>query len=200
MIITDITPQKKKNRLNIYIDNKFYCGLEAEIVLSNRLKIGTEITEEKIKDLALKSDKEVAKNKALVYISKRCKSTKEVKDYLIKKGYLQVVVDEVTNFLKEYKYLDDEEYQKIYINANKYKGKNLIKYQLISKGIDKESAQTSIDSIGNQEGVIQVLLEKYLRNKEKTKENISKAYRHLIGKGFDTEEVLRVINRLRSDS
>ena len=72
MKITDVTPQKNKNRLNIYVDNKFYCGMEAEVFVSSRLKIGNDVTIEKMQELALISDKEVAKNKALNYISKRC--------------------------------------------------------------------------------------------------------------------------------
>ena len=42
--ITDIKPPvKNKTRCSIFLDNAYYCGLELETVMRNRLKIGTEI-------------------------------------------------------------------------------------------------------------------------------------------------------------
>ena len=199
MKITDVTPQKNKNRLNIYVDNKFYCGMEAEVFVSSRLKIGNDVSIEKMQELALISDREVAKNKALNYISKRCKSVKEVREYLNKKGYLENVVDNVINFLTDYGYLNDEEYQKMFINSNKYRGKKAIKYKLVQKGIDKDMADNAIEQIGSQVEVIEQLLKKYIKNKENSKENLSKAYRYLMGKGFESEEIISVINKYRSE-
>ena len=146
MKITDVTPQKNKNRLNIYVDNKFYCGMEAEVFVSSRLKIGNDVTIEKMQELALISDREVAKNKALNYISKRCKSVKEVREYLSKKGYLENVVDNVINFLTDYGYLNDEEYQKMFINSNKYKGKKAIKYKLLQKNDEISLLEVEIEN------------------------------------------------------
>ena len=37
------------------------------------------------------------------------------------------------------------------------------------------------------------------QDKENTKENLSKAYRHLMGKGFESEEIISVINKYRSE-
>ena len=42
--ITAITPQvKDKERCNIYVDGKFYCGLKLETALRYRLKAGEPI-------------------------------------------------------------------------------------------------------------------------------------------------------------
>ena len=50
--ITDIKPQvKNPTRCNIYLDNAFYCGLELETIMKNRLKIGTEIAEERLNEI-----------------------------------------------------------------------------------------------------------------------------------------------------
>ena len=35
-----------KNRVNLYLDGKFFCGLELETVVKNGIKVGTIITEE----------------------------------------------------------------------------------------------------------------------------------------------------------
>ena len=40
--ITSITPQlKDKERCNIYVDGRFYCGLRLETAVRCRLRVGT---------------------------------------------------------------------------------------------------------------------------------------------------------------
>ena len=42
--ITAITPQvKDKDRCNIYVDGRFYCGLKLETALAHRLKAGQQV-------------------------------------------------------------------------------------------------------------------------------------------------------------
>ena len=46
--ITDLSHQKKnKDRVNVYIDGSFACGLDALTVVKNRLTVGTEIANTK---------------------------------------------------------------------------------------------------------------------------------------------------------
>ena len=68
--ITDIKPQvKNPTRCNIYLDNAFYCGLELETIMKNRLKIGTEIAEERLNEIQTESESLRALDKALNFIS-----------------------------------------------------------------------------------------------------------------------------------
>ena len=52
MKITKIEIQKKnKNRVNLYLDEEFYCGLSLETIMKNHLKEGFEINENQIEFL-----------------------------------------------------------------------------------------------------------------------------------------------------
>ena len=134
--ITDIKPQvKNPTRCNIYLDNAFYCGLELETIMKNRLKIGTEIAEERLNEIQTESESLRALDKALNFISLSKKTKKEVEDYLKKTGYLGGTVETVISKMSAYKFINDEEYAKDYVKSySKKKGNRLLAAELKRKG------------------------------------------------------------------
>ena len=190
--ITAITIQeKRKNRCNLFVDGQFFAGVSVETAIKNRLKVGVEIEEKALKELLDENERAEALNKAVEYVSKSLKTKRQVKDYLLKKGYIEDVVWYCIDKLKEYDYIDDCEYSKRYIESvSKTQGKKLVEYKLMAKGVKKQDIASAyeyceIDAKENAKAVAQ----KYIRNKERTIENKAKAYRYLIGRGFSYEEV-----------
>lgn len=82
---------------------------------------------------------ERAFNKSLKYLSIRGRSTKEIKDYLLRKSFSPVTVDAVIKKLNELKFLNDEEFAKAWIRSKQFKGKSkfIIKNELRLKGINR---------------------------------------------------------------
>ena len=200
--ITNLSIQKNnKNRCNIFIDGDFFIGVPIEIVYSYSLKVGQQIEKDKLKEIAIEKDKLEIVEKAVSYISKYLKTKKQLKEYLLKKGYSNEVVFYCIDKLKEYGLIDDEKYAKRYIESSaKTKGKNLLNYKLMMKGVKKqdiESAYSSLD-IDSKENA-KVLAEKRLKNKEITKEIISKTYRYLISKGFTYEDANYAISSFKEE-
>ena len=179
--ITDIKPQlKTPTRCNIYLDNAFYCGMELETIMRHRLKIGTEIDPEKLAEIQAESESMRALDKALNFISRSQKTKKQVKEYLEKKGYLSSVIDVVLDKMSAYKFVNDQNYAKDYAKgASKDKGKRLIALELSKKGVSHSA-------------------EKYLRNKEKTKENALKCYKYLLSKGFSYDTAKSATDKIIS--
>ena len=82
-MITAIEAQKRnKDKVNLYLDGEFACSLTAESVVRARLKIGQELSEERLREILATSETELAFKKALDYISRAMKTEKQVKDYL----------------------------------------------------------------------------------------------------------------------
>jgi regulatory protein len=189
--ITQITPQiKDKRRCNVYVDGRFCCGLTLETAVKNRLKVGSIITPERLAEIQLESEKDVALDKALTHLSATRKTEKQMQDFLSKKGYLPAVIEYVMEKLRGYQFVNDEEYAKAYVGftANK-KGERLIRMELKQKGLTDEMIDGAMQTVadGEQELASKKILEKYLRSKEITKENLQKAFRYLLSKGFDYE-------------
>ena len=99
--ITAITPQvKDKERCNIYVDGKFYCGLKLETALRYRLKAGEPIDLAKLDEIQLENEKSQALDKAMTHLSASMKTEKQIRDYLKKKGYVDAVCDYVLEKLR----------------------------------------------------------------------------------------------------
>lgn len=185
--ITAITPQKKdKTRCNIEVDGHFYCGMKLETVMINRLKAGSIVAHDELSRMQLESEKQTALDKALQHISASMKTEREVRDFLKRKGYLQDVSDFVVERMREYGYLDDSEYARLYTSsAAKRKGARVIEMELRRKGVSDEAIEEVVGGITDGEETARKLLEKYLRGKTVDKTTLRKAYAHLIAKGFD---------------
>ena len=196
--ITAITPQvKDKRRCNVYIDGRFCCGLTLETAVKNRLKVGMVISEERLSKMQLESEKSTAFDKALSYLSATRKTEKQIREHLAGKGYLTSVEDYVIEKLRDYGFVDDGEYAEAYVeSALKRKGGRLIRMELRQKGVSDAEIDEALDSLpdGAEENTARAILQKYMRNKSADRETMQKAYRYLLGKGFDYDTVKMVIS------
>jgi regulatory protein len=187
--ITAIMPQvKDKRRCNIYVDGRFYCGLTLEATVKNRLKVGQIITEERLAEIQLESEKNTAFDKALTHLSATRKTEKQVRTYLAGKGYLPAVIDYVIEKLRSYNFLNDGEYADAYVeSAVKRKGGRLIRMELKSKGVSDQDVSVALESLDKdcELQTAKQILEKYMRGKTADVSTLSKAFRHLMSKGFE---------------
>ena len=196
--ITDITPQvKDKDRCSVYVDGRFYCGLKLETAVKHRLKVGDQIELSKLDEIQLENEKSQALDKAMTHLTHSMKTEKDIRDFLKKKGYVEAVADYAAEKLKEYGFLDDEEYCRQYAaSAGKTKGPRLIAYELKRRGAREESIQAALSELSGEAEAAAAALKKYMRGKEFTKENLSKAYRHLMSRGFDYETAKEALSSL----
>ena len=100
------------------------------------------------------------------------------------------MIDYVLEKIKGYNFVNDEEYAKAYVShsADK-KGERLIRMELKQKGLTDEAIDDALGEVeeDTQTQAAKRILEKYLKNKEPSKENLQKAFRYLMGKGFDVD-------------
>ncbi|MGG7212229.1 recombination regulator RecX [Clostridium nigeriense] len=203
-IITKIESQKRnKDRANIYIDNDYAFSLSCELVYKEGLKVNEKVDIEKIKDIANKDNYLKCKNTALRIVEKAYKSEKELKDKLILKGYDNESIYKTMNFLKEYNFLSDNNYAKMYVkDKSRIQGKKKIKFDLIKKGITDniiEEEISNIDREGEREGAYNLAIKKYntIAKREDDKFKLSqKLYRFLLSKGYDYDTVSYVVKKI----
>lgn len=200
--ITQISAQEKnKERANIFIDGEFFAGVSLETVMKLRLKVGDTVDGDKLSEILEEAERTDAINKAADYALKTLKTKRQVKDYLIKKGYSEETVWQTVDKLKEYGYIDDKEYSKRFIEStSKTQGRRLIEYKLMMKGVKKDDISSAYETAETDDREnARRLAEKYLRNKEITKENVCKAYKYLIGRGFSYEQADYAVALFKED-
>ncbi|MFR1707535.1 MAG: recombination regulator RecX [Clostridium sp.] len=203
-VITKIEAQKKKeNRVNIFINGEFAFGCSSELVYYHNLSKGKEVDIEELKKVITEDNYLTAKSKALKYIERALKSEFQVREFLQKKEYEDNVIDRVIEFLKEYKFIDDEYYSKAFVTQNiRIEGKGNIRYKLAKKGISEDRINNILNEISSsdEEAVALKLAEKKLNIIYKSEKNTnkvkSKLNTFLISKGYSFDIIKSVVNKL----
>lgn len=199
MVITDIKSQKTKDRVNIYTDGRFFCGALAETVLQKGLKVGDEITEEKLDEVLISSESRYAFDKAIDYISRRLHSEKEVRSKLKLKGFRPVVIDRTIDKLKEYNYISDENFAAALVGSSKNKSKREIEYILQTKGVPGDLANKYLSIISDDDELLsaETLAVKHMRGKDVNEKNLANLYAYLSRKGFAGDTIKIVLSKFK---
>ena len=196
MIITKVEVQSKhQDRVSIYVDGEFYCGMTLFSAMKYHLKEGLEIDKERLDFLKETTENENACEKGLKYLSKTQKTEREVKTYLLSKGFEQFNVNYAIDKLKKYDYINDEQYAKNYVKfKSNVEGKKKIEFELKNKGIKDSIIQKTFENFAFDGTPIKKLAEKYLANKLRDVKTKQKTYRYLASKCFLSEEIMPILN------
>lgn len=196
--------QRNKERVNIYIDDNFFLGVNAEIVYDLNLKKGDEVDEEKLKSLIYKEGLSKAKNKAMSILNRTAISEKKLREKL--SDYSDEIVDEVINKLKDYGFINDKDLARRIANDNSNIsrfGKNKIRQNLYRKGISKDDIDEAVEEIDSNEQYENALYLARKRYKNLKGEDNRKIYQkltqHLAYKGFSYDIIKSVIQEVMNE-
>ena len=200
-VITKIEQQKNKARVNIFVDDAFFCGLNKETALIFKLKVGEVVSEETLKHAVFESETKSAFEKASNYLETRMHSKKELFDKLIKKGYSKESINEAIKKLEEYHFVDDSLFAKQFLEQNGKLSKNMIKNKLLQKGVSFDIVNDNINSREDdaEYEICEKQIKKYLNSKTISNYNdLSKMYASMLRKGFSIEMVKKISKKLIS--
>lgn len=203
-IITKIEIGKKnKERANIYINEEYAFSISLELVYKEKLKINENVDIERLKTLSKEDNYIRCKNSAIRIVERSYKSEKEMEDKLLLKGYDERTIERTLDFLKEYNFLNDENYARSYVKDKiKVEGKRKIKFTLIRKGIDDNLIEDELSKVLSEdlkEVALNLALKKYntLKKRENDKYKLSqKLYRFLMSKGYDFDLISEVVKEV----
>lgn len=203
-IITKIELQKRtKDRVNIYINEEFSFACSAELIYTHGLSKGKNIDISYLKEIVYQDNCIKCKNYALKIIERTYKTEKQMFDKLLQKEYDEKIINKTIEFLKEYKFIDDEKFTETYIKDKlKSQGKNRIRYALINKGIKEELIKRKLSYIDEdtEQSVAARLAEKKYKILIKNESDIRKIYKklgdYLIRNGYNSDIVQSTVDNL----
>lgn len=167
--VTKLSSQKKdSSRVNLYIDEEFFCGLSLDSAAKFNIYEGKELSIEELDEIIFEELKTRFSERALSYISRAIKTEFQLRRYLktlsikkkgswyneIEKEKLEKIFNEVIAKLEEYGYIDDEEFAEQFILSrikNKPRGKIILVSELMSKGVESEIAKKKVDELVEDE-------------------------------------------------
>ncbi len=211
MKVTQLSSQKKDpSRVNLYIDEEFFCGLSLDAVAKFAIYKGREIEEKELAEILVDELKNRFAQRAMSYISRAIKTEYQMRRYLktlsikkkgtwykdIRDDQLQEIFDGIIAKLKGYGYLDDEEFAFQFINSrirSKPRGKRVLVSELMSKGVNKDLAKKKVDELVEDEYDVlrRVYEKKYKGDKITIRDN--KKIDFLKRKGFNWDLIKQLI-------
>ncbi|MCK9368558.1 RecX family transcriptional regulator [Candidatus Dojkabacteria bacterium] len=208
MVITNIGLQKKDNgRFNLEVDGRFICSISATTLAIYTLYKGKEISEEKLNEISKKEIENRFFDRSLNLVSASPKTKRQVLIYLQQLAYkkkglwfeegldLENVFEKILEKLEKYKYIDDKEYAKLFVESrlkNRPRGKQVLISELIGKGVDVNIAKEVVDTLVVDTHVL--IIKAFKKRFRDTGFNIKnrKHVDFLLRKGFDWDDICKI--------
>ncbi len=147
--VTALTAQKRnKDRVNVYLDGEFSFGMAAIVAI--QLRIGQELTPERITTLLERDSYEKAKDRAINLISLRPRSGREVSRNLKSKGFDEELIQRVITRLQEIELLNDESFARYWVEQRetfKPRSSRALQQELMQKGVSREIIDTVLSDL-----------------------------------------------------
>ena len=134
------------DRVKVFVDGEFWAELDAGVAAERGLSEGLALSEEDLAEARVAGERPLAMGRALNVLGYRAGSARELRERLLRAGYLGKTVDEVISRLEELGYLNDEEFARELARskARKY-GPRRIYGDLRRAGIEEEAAREVVE-------------------------------------------------------
>jgi len=201
-IVTSISPQKNKKRINVYLDGKFGFGIDLTNFVLFGLKVKQEIADERIGEIVKKAEFQKTYDKLLKFATLRPRSEKEIEAWMNKKDVHESLREKLNKKLKHLDLLDDEKFSEWWIGQRlefKSKSRKDLEYELKVKGIKNEIIKNVFQEIKIDENKIALVLLKKKMSRWQNygeREKRQKMLQYLSGKGFAWEVVKKTVEKL----
>jgi regulatory protein len=194
--------ERQKNnpeRVNVYLDGEFAFGLNEMDAVT--LRKGQQLTESEIDELRQKDAVVKAVDYAANLLSYRPRSTKEIRERLLKHSFNDVVADAAIEKLLGLGYLDDRAFARFWIeDRNRFKplGRRALSFELRNKGIEQAIIQELLEEIVDEsDGAYEAALKRVRQMRGTTKREFKqKIGAFLQRRGFGYEAVNGALTQL----
>lgn len=199
-VITLLKPQKNGRRVNVYLDEKFAFGIDLINLVKNELKVGLELSDEKIKEIVKKSEFQKTLDKLLKFATLRPRSEREIKNYLIRKKVHESLCGDLFEKLKKFYLIDDLAFSRWWIEQRTAfgpRGKRALMVELLGKGVKKEVIEEALKGLMiNEKEMALSLVQRCSRKWERydAKEGLKKKSEFLARKGFSWDIIKEVLS------
>ncbi len=203
MVITSIEQAKKREeRVNVFLDDNFWVGLDKNQLIQFGLHKGKVITEEDKRHIEEESMFYKLLERVINYTLIRPRSKFEIFQYLtLKKDVDELTANKVIERVEEKGFLSDEKFAEWYIQtrtSHGFHGRNKISSELAKKGVEKSIIQKFLKESEEENDNSDKIRQLYEKIKDKVKftsefERKNKIYQRIMGRGYTFAEIEKAL-------
>ena len=201
--ITAIEVQKRSpNRVNIHLDGEFAFGL-ARIVAA-WLKVGQELSDEKIEQLQAEDARERAYQQAMLFLSYRARSETEIRQNLRKHEIPEPIIEQTLERLRQDGLANDNQFARAWVeNRSTFRprSRRMMVMELRQKGLDEEAVASAVESVDDEALAYEAAQKKVARYKDLEWNDFRKKLNDFLARrGFSYLVVAPVVTRLWNEA
>jgi len=194
---------KSRSRQIVTFDDGSSLSLDPSLVIKHGLRIGVEVEEDLVKEIAREDEIQRAKNYAFDLLVCRDYTKKQMIRKLKGKGFSLEAIQTVMETLERLGYIHDERYARNWVSSrlrNNPRGRSLLKEELLRRGVDKATVERVLDEI-DESTEYQAAL-RSARKQMRRYRNLNKVvarrrlYSFLTRRGFELDLVKKVIDEV----
>lgn len=198
MKVTAITKQvKTEGRYSIFIDEKFAFGLSELGLINSGIKIGTQLSNERLAELKEGADTDKLYNRTLGLLARRPRSEWELRDYLKRKKADAEIIDSILNTLSIRGYVNDEDFARRWIENRrllKPVSKRKLQVELKQKHISDTLINLALADDSSDDATEIKKLVKKKRTQSRYQDD-KKLMQYLAGQGFGYQEIKEALEK-----
>ena len=201
--ITAIVSQKgDPNRVNIHLDGEYGFGLAK--IIAAWLKVGQELSEEKVASLQSDDARERAYQQALLFLSYRTRSESEIRQNLRKHELPEDVIEYTLARLRENRLADDNQFARAWVeNRSTFRprSRRALEVELRQKGLSEEASRSALAAVDDEALAYEAGLKKVHRFRDLERDEFRrKLSEFLARRGFPYSVIASVVPRLWSET
>jgi regulatory protein len=197
--ITALVAQKRnKERVNVYLDGEFAFGLA--LIEALKLHKGQQLSDDDIARLKALDEIEVARDRALNFLSYRPRSSEEVRRNLREKEFAEQTIETVIERLTGAGLLDDAAFARYWVdNRERFepRSRRALRYELSQKGVPDAAIQAALDDLDEEDAAYRAASARLRRYARADEEMFRKRLGDFLARrGFGYGIVRDVLDRL----
>jgi regulatory protein len=195
MRIISVTPLDKR-RSKVLTDEDFAFALYRGELRAYNIEEGSQLSSEAYREILEKILFKRAKERTLYLLRSRDRTELEIRRKLKDGHYPQEAIDYAVDFLKRYRFVDDENYGRNYISAyGDKKSRKQLEFELQNKGLAREEIDRLLEEcqVSEEQQIAKFLKKKgYEKDITQPKER-AKLAAALARKGFSYDAIYQVM-------
>ena len=201
--ITALQVQKRNpNRVNIHLDGEFAFGL-ARIVAA-WLRVGQELSEEKIEQLQTEDARERAYQQAMLFLSYRARSESEIRQNLRKHEIPESVIEQTLERLRQDGLANDPQFAQAWVeNRSTFRprSRRMMALELRQKGLNDEAVASAVANVDDEALAYEAAQKKVARYKTLEWNDFRKKLSDFLARrGFSYSVIAPVVTRLWNEA
>jgi len=192
--------RRRGRRVNVFLDGKFAFSLEAEVALKENLRVGQELSEDKIEALTGADLFQRCLNAAFRYLGYRPRSEAELRERLKRRGFEAANVEATLARLREQGLVDDlafAEFWKDNRDSFRPRSRALTALELRQKGVAKAVIDRVVADVDDEDNAYRAAQSRA----HHLPESDYQGFRHRLGeylkrRGFGYRVITHTVERL----